>query len=68
MDESDYENLGIQDGTLDRENKMSYQASFGSSVNLDELTDDERDAYQLGYDIGAEDYDFHDTDDDEDDW
>lgn len=69
MDESDYENLGIQDGTFDRENKMSYQASFGSSVNLDELTDDERDAYQLGYDIGAEDYDLHDTNfDDEDEW
>ncbi|MBQ3473879.1 hypothetical protein IJH24_00390 [Candidatus Saccharibacteria bacterium] len=68
MDESDYENLGIQDGTYDRENKMSYQASFGSSINLDELTDDERDAYELGYNIGAEDYDLHDTDDDEDDW
>ena len=69
MDESDYENLGIQDGTFDRENKMSYQASFGSSVDLDELTDDERDAYQLGYDIGAEDYDLHDFgDEDDEDW
>ena len=67
MDESDYENLGIEDGTYDRQNKMSYQASFGSSVDLDELSDEEREAYELGYEIGAEDYDLHDNDE-EDDW
>lgn len=68
MNEDDYENLGIQDGMFDRENKMSYQASFGSSVNIDELSDEERDAYELGYEIGAENYDLHDFDDEEDDW
>ena len=67
MDESDYENLGIQDGTFDRINKMSYQASYGSSVDLYELTEEEQDAYRLGYEIGAEDYDLHDSDE-EDDW
>ncbi|MBR2839964.1 hypothetical protein IKE82_01380 [Candidatus Saccharibacteria bacterium] len=65
MDESDYENLGIEDGTYDRNNKMSYQASFGSSVNLDELSDEEREAYELGYEIGAENYDLY-SDDEED--
>ena len=66
LDESDIENLGIEDGTYDRQNKMSYQASFGSSVDLDEPSDEEREAYELGYDIGAEDYDFHDYDEDDD--
>ena len=65
MDEWDYENLGIEDGTYDRNNKMSYQASFGSSVDLDELDDDEREAYELGYNIGAEDYDLYDDDEDD---
>ena len=68
LDESDIENLGIQDGMFDRENKMSYQASFGSSIDLDELDDEEREAYELGYEIGAENYDLHDTDEDEEDW
>ena len=61
----DIENLGIEDGTYDRQNKMSYQASFGSSVDLDELTDEEREAYELGYEIGAENYDL-DLDDEDD--
>ena len=65
MDETDYENLGIEDGTFDRENHANYQASFGSSVDLDELTDEEREAYELGYEIGAEDYDLHGDDDEE---
>lgn len=67
MDESDYENLGIEDGLYDRNNKMCYQASFGSSVNLDELSDEERDAYELGYEIGAENYNL-DTDDEDENW
>ena len=66
LTESDIENLGIEDGIYDRQNKMSYQASFGSSVNLDELDDEEREAYELGYEIGAENYDL--DSDDEEDW
>ena len=66
LSESDIENLGIEDGIYDRQNKMSYQASFGSSVNLDELSDEEREAYKLGYEIGAENYDL--DSDDEEDW
>ena len=66
LSESDIENLGIEDGIYDRQNKMSYQASFGSSVNLDELDDEEREAYELGYEIGAENYDL--DSDDEEDW
>lgn len=65
LSDSDIENLGIEDGAYDRQNKMSYQASFGSSVDLDELSDEEREAYELGYEIGAENYDL-DSDDEED--
>ncbi|MBR3131987.1 hypothetical protein IKG33_01035 [Candidatus Saccharibacteria bacterium] len=65
LSEDDIENLGIEDGLYDRQNKMSYQASFGSSVDLDELSDEEREAYEQGYNTGAEDYDL-DTDDEED--
>lgn len=65
LSDLDIENLGIEDGTYDRNNKMSYQASFGSSVDLDELSDEEREAYELGYEIGAENYDL-DTDDEDD--
>ena len=57
LDEPGIENLGIEDGTYDRQNKMSYQASFGSSVDLNELSDEERETYELGYEIGAENYD-----------
>ena len=44
LSDLDIENLGIEDGIYDRQNKMSYQASFGSSVDLDELSDEEREA------------------------
>ncbi len=36
---------------------MFPHSGFGSSVNLDELDEDQREAYELGYGIGAEDYD-----------
>ena len=65
LSDLDIENLGIEDGIYDRQNKMSYQASFGSSVDLDELSDEEREAYELGYEIGAENYDL-DLDDEDD--
>ena len=65
LSDSDIENFGIEDGTYDRQNKMSYQASFGSSVDLDELSDEEREAYELGYEIGAENYDLDSDDEDE---
>ena len=66
MDEytdDDLEALGIEDGTFDRDNDMPYQGSFGSSVDLDELTDEQREIYELGYNTGAEDYDL-DTEED----
>ena len=66
LSEDDIENLGMQDGMYDRENIMSYQASFGSSVELDDLDYEEREAYELGYEIGAENYDL--DSDDEEDW
>ena len=65
LSDSDLEELGIEDGTFDRDNNMSYMGSFGSSVDLDELTDDQREAYEQGYYTGAEDYDL-DSDEDED--
>ena len=59
------EALGIEDGTFDRDNNMSYMGSFGSSVDLDELTDDQREAYEQGYYAGAEDYDLSSEDEEE---
>ena len=67
LDVSDYEQLGIDDGTFDNVNHMSYQTSYGASVDLDELTDEQRDAYDLGYNSGAEDFDLYE-DDEEEDW
>ena len=62
----DLEQLGVDDGTFDRDNDMSYMGSYGSSVDLDSLTDEQREAYEDGYMTGAEDYDLT-TDDDTDD-
>ena len=60
-DASYYEALGIDDGRFDREHHMLPHSGFGSSVDLEELDDDQREAYELGYGIGAEDYDLHDN-------
>lgn len=56
-DVSYYEALGVDDGRFDREHHMLPHSGFGSSVDLDELDEDQREAYELGYGIGAEDYD-----------
>lgn len=61
----DLEELGIEDGTFDKDNHMPYRASYGSSIDIDDLDDEEREAYILGYDTGAEDYDLFDDDDDD---
>lgn len=60
-DASYYEALGIDDGRFDREHHMLPHSGFGSSVDLDELDEDQREAYELGYGIGAEDYDLSDN-------
>lgn len=62
--DADIEELGIEDGTFDRDNNMPYQGSFCSSVDLDELTDEQREAYEQGYYTGAEDYDLDSGDED----
>ena len=59
-DASYYENLGMEDGRFDKDHHMLPHSGFGSSVNLDELSDDEREAYEMGYGLGAEDYDLND--------
>ena len=59
-DTSYYENLGMEDGRFDKDHHMLPHSGFGSSVNLDELSDDEREAYEMGYSLGAEDYDLSD--------
>ena len=61
-DTSYYENLGVEDGRFDKDHHMLPHSGFGSSVNLDELSDDEREAYEMGYSIGAENYDLSDDD------
>lgn len=59
-DASYYEALGIEDGRFDKDHHMFPHSGFGSSVDLSELDDDQREAYELGYGIGAEDYDLTD--------
>ena len=61
-DTSYYENLGMEDGRFDKDHHMLPHSGFGSSVNLDELSDDKREAYEMGYSLGAEDYDLSDND------
>ena len=61
-DTSYYENLGMEDGRFDKDHHMLPHSGFGSSVNLDELSDDAREAYEMGYGLGAEDYDLSDND------
>lgn len=62
------EEFGIEDGTFDKDNHMPYMSSYGSSVDITDLTDEQLEIYKMGYDTGAEDYDLHDDDDDDDDW
>lgn len=68
LDLDDIENRGIDDGSYDRQNHMSYQASYGSSIDLSELDEEQRDIYDLGYSVGSEDYDLYDNDDEDDNW
>ncbi len=64
------EEFGIEDGTFDRDNHMPYSSSYGSSVDITDLTDEQLEIYKMGYDTGAEDYDLYgdDDEDEEDDW
>ena len=64
------EEFGVEDGTYDHDNRMPYESSFGSSVDLTDLTDEQLEAYKMGYDTGAGDYDLYgpDDDDEEDGW
>ena len=60
LTDAELEVLGNDDGTFDRVNHMSYQSSFGSSVDLDSLTLEQREAYEMGYNDAAADYDLSD--------
>lgn len=62
------EEFGIEDGSFDKDNKMPYQSSYGSSVDIDDLSDEQLEIYKMGYDTGAGDYDLYGDDDEEDDW
>ena len=64
LDNTDIEQLGIEDGTFDRDNNMSYMGSYGSSVDYENLTDEQKEAYEDGYITGAEDYDLTTGDED----
>ena len=64
------EEFGVEDGAFDKDNKMPYMSSYGSSVDIDDLSDEQLEMYKLGYDAGTEDYDLFssDEDDDAEDW
>ena len=64
------EEFGIEDGSFDKDNKMPYMSSYGSSVDIDDLSDEQLEMYKMGYDNSAEDYDLFGDDDDneEEEW
>jgi hypothetical protein len=63
------EELGIEDGDFDNDNHMPYRSSYGSSIDVDDLEDEEREAYDRGYHDSIEDFDpYSDHDDDYDDY
>jgi len=63
------EELGMEDGNFDKDNHMPYLSSYGSSVDVDDLEDEEREAYNNGYYSSAEGPNlFDDDDEDEEDW
>ena len=59
------EELGMEDGAFDKDNHMPYQSSYGSSVDIDDLSDEQLESYRMGYDAGAEDYDLFDDDEED---
>ena len=63
------EEFGIEDGSFDKDNKMPHMSSYGSSVDMADLTDEQLEAYKFGYDTGTEDYNlYNDNGDEEEDW
>ena len=59
------EELGIEDGDFDMDNHMPYRSSYGSSIDVDDLEDEEREAYDRGYHDSIEDHGLYDDDDDD---
>ena len=57
------EELGMEDGNFDKDNHMPYLSSYGSSVDVDDLEDEEREAYNNGYYNSTEDSNLFDDDD-----
>ena len=48
------EEAGYADGEFDSTNDIASYSSYGASIDLDELSDDERDAYDSAYHSGLE--------------
>ena len=61
------EELGMEDGNFDKDNHMPYLSSYGSSVDVDDLEDEEREAYNNGYYSSAEEPSLFDDDDEDND-
>ena len=48
-DLSDIEEAGMMDGSFDSDNNMPLYGSYGASIDEDELSDEEKEAYENGY-------------------
>lgn len=48
-DLSGIEEAGMMDGSFDSDNNMSLYSSYGASIDEDELSDEEKEAYENGY-------------------
>lgn len=59
-DDFEVEAAGFDDGNIDKDMHLPTYSSYGSSIDVDELTDEQRDLYENAYFSGEEDFDDED--------
>ena len=52
----DVEAAGFDDGSIDKDMHLPAYSSYGSSIDVNKLTDEQRDLYENAYFSGEEDY------------
>ena len=56
----DVEAAGFDDGSIDKDMHLPTYSSYGSSIDVNKLTDEQRDLYENAYFSGEEDFDDED--------
>jgi hypothetical protein len=52
----DVEAAGFDDGSIDKDMHLPTYSSYGSSIDVNKLTDEQRDLYENAYFSGEEDF------------